>query len=151
MSVRIKQVGPEDLPLYANVSIAYEVTSVYRVETVAPGLGGLVLKEEQVTPYIKDYDAQVQGDDRPDKWARQFDLSQWGFYMAMEGARSVGGAAVVLNTPEVHMLENRSDLAVMWDIRVQPEQRGKGIGRRLFQHAAEWAGAKGCTQLKVEI
>jgi GNAT superfamily N-acetyltransferase len=48
------------------------------------------------------------------------------------------------------MLENRSDLAVLWDLRVQPEQRRKGIGRRLFQQAAEWARVQGCTQLKIE-
>ena len=150
MSVKIQQVGPESLPLYASVSIAYEVTSVYKVESVDSGLGGLVLEEQGVTPYIKDYDAQAQGDDRPEGWANQFAPSNWGFYLAMDREQAVGGAAVVLNTPEVHMLENRSDLAVLWDIRVQPEQRGKGIGWQLFQHAAAWAREQGCTQLKIE-
>jgi len=150
MSVKIQQISPGDLTLYASVSIAFEVRSVYRVETREQGLGGLLLVEELVDPYIKDYDAQAEGNDRPNQWSQQFDLSQWGFFMAMDGERAAGGAAVVMNSPEVHMLENRSDLAVLWDMRVQPEQRGKGIGRRLFQHAAEWARAKGCTQLKIE-
>ena len=156
MSVKIQQVGPETLPLYASVSIAYEVMSIYRVEAVEGELSGLVLTEESVSPYIKDYDAQAQGDDRPDEWARpqgwanQFDLSQWGFFMAMDGERAVGGAAVVLHSPEVHMLENRTDLAVLWDIRVQLDQREKGIGRQLFQRAAAWSREQGCTQLKIE-
>ena len=150
MSVKIQQITPGGLPLYATVSIAYEVTSVYRVESIADGLGGLVFIEEQVAPYFKDYDAQAQGDDRPDRWVHQFDLSKWGFFMAMDGERAAGGAAVVLNSPEVHMLENRSDLAVLWDLRVQPEQRRKGIGRWLFQQAVEWARVQGCTQLKIE-
>ena len=150
MSVKIQQITPGSLPLYATVSIAYEVTSVYRVESIADGLGGLVLIEEQVAPYFKDYDAQSEDDDRPEGWSRRFDLNQWGFFLAMDGENAVGGAAVVLNSPEVHMLENRSDLAVLWDIRVQPEQRRKGFGRRLFQRAAEWARVQGCTQLKIE-
>ena len=145
MSVKIQQISPGDLTLYASVSIAFEARSVYRVETREQGLGGLLLVEELVDPYIKDYDAQAEGNDRPNQWAQQFDLRQWGFLMAMDGERAAGGAAVVMNSPEVHMLENRSDLAVLWDMRVQPEQRGKGIGRRLFQHAAEWARVKGCT------
>lgn len=156
MSVKIQQVGPEDLPLYASVSIAYEVMSIYRVESVEGELSGLVLTEEPVSPYIKDYDAQAEGDDRPQGWgrpqgwARQFDLSKWGFFLAMDGERAAGGAAVVLNSPEVQMLENRTDLAVLWDIRVQPDQREKGIGRQLFQRAAAWSRAQGCTQLKIE-
>lgn len=156
MSVKIQQVEPETLPLYASVSIAYEVMSIYRVEALEGDPSGLVLTEESVSPYIKDYDAQAQGDDRPDKWAHpqgwanQFDLSQWGFFMAMDGERAAGGAAVVLHSPEVHMLENRTDLAVLWDIRVQPDQREKGIGRQLFQRAAAWSREQGCTQLKIE-
>jgi GNAT superfamily N-acetyltransferase len=150
MSLIIQQVGPEALGRYASVSIAFEVHSVYRVEAIEQGLGGLVLVEEQVKTVLKDYDGQAQDEDRPEGWARQFDLSRWGFFLAVEGEQVLGGAAVVVNSPEVHMLENRSDLAVLWDIRVQPEQRKKGIGTALFQQAADWARGQGCTQLKIE-
>lgn len=150
MKVKIQQISPDDLSLYASVSIAYEVRSVYRVEAIDDGLGGLALKEQRVSPYLKDYDTQTDGDDRPTGWSRQFDLSHWGFFLAMDEERAAGGAAVVLNSPEVHMLENRSDLAVLWDIRVQPEYRGHGVGRKLFQQAVQWAKEQGCTQLKIE-
>ena len=62
----------------------------------------------------------------------------------------LGGAVVAWNTPGVNMLEERDDLAVLWDLRVHPEHRRKGIGAQLFRHAAAWARAKGCRQLKVE-
>jgi GNAT superfamily N-acetyltransferase len=150
MSIKIQQISPGDLPLYASVSIAYQVTSIYRVEAIDDGLGGLALIEERVSPYLKDYDAQTEGNDRPEGWSRQFDLSNWGFFMAMDEQRAAGGAAVVLNSPEVHMLENRSDLAVLWDIRVQPEYREHGVGQKLFQQAVLWAREQGCTQLKIE-
>ena len=48
------------------------------------------------------------------------------------------------------MLENRSDLAVVWDIRVSPDLRGRGIGAALFDSAEKWAETQGCRQLKVE-
>jgi GNAT superfamily N-acetyltransferase len=48
------------------------------------------------------------------------------------------------------MLEARTDLAVLWDLRVAPERRGEGIGRRLFVRAVEWARGRDCKQLKIE-
>lgn len=44
----------------------------------------------------------------------------------------------------------RSDLAVLWDIRVHPDHKRSGVGRALFQHAARWAKAQGCGQLGLE-
>lgn len=48
------------------------------------------------------------------------------------------------------MLEGRSDLVVLWDLRVAPEVRGQGIGSQLFRAAEAWAAARGCVELKVE-
>jgi GNAT superfamily N-acetyltransferase len=41
-------------------------------------------------------------------------------------------------------------LAVLWDIRVQPERRGRGVGKALFYASVDWACRRGCRQLKVE-
>ncbi len=57
---------------------------------------------------------------------------------------------MAFNTSGVYMLEGRHDLSVLWDIRVQPELRGRGIGHALFMQAAEWSRARGCTQMKIE-
>jgi ribosomal protein S18 acetylase RimI-like enzyme len=48
------------------------------------------------------------------------------------------------------MLEDRSDLAVLWDIRVAPAFRGRGVGRALFEAAETRALTRGCRELKVE-
>ena len=48
------------------------------------------------------------------------------------------------------MLAGRDDLAALWDLRVHPDHRRRGVGRRLFDRAAAWARAKGCRQLRVE-
>ena len=68
----------------------------------------------------------------------------------MDANVPVGAVAVAFDTPGVHMLEERSDLAVLWDIRVAPEAQGRGVGRRLFEYAVEWARAHGGTQMKIE-
>ena len=48
------------------------------------------------------------------------------------------------------MLEGRDDFAVLWDIRVQSDRRGRGVGTALFQRAVSWARERRCRQLKLE-
>ncbi len=117
------------------------------------GLGGFRLYEEKVdSPYLKNYDAGGC-DGNPETlldWPRLFDLSNWGIFLAVEDERPVGGAAVVIHSAGVNLLENRQDLAMLWDIRIHPENRRRGIGKQLFRHAAGWAREQGCRQLKIE-
>lgn len=151
MESQIRQIGPEELARYALVPIRFWVHSLLRVEPIDGGLGGLRLVEEPVRPpYLKDYDAQSGGEESPAHWATQFDVRRWGFILAEDGARPVGAAAVAFDSPGVHMLEDRPDLAVLWDIRVHPSWRGHGIGTRLLHSAAAWARAQGARQLKIE-
>ena len=44
----------------------------------------------------------------------------------------------------------RSDVAVMWDVRVAPDARGRGVGAALFGAAAAWAAARGARLLMAE-
>jgi len=130
------------------VPISFTVDREY---DVAPnqGSGRFVLSERLVqTPYAKDYD-RIPGEG-PSQWARRFDISRWGFIRAQSGGRLVGGAVLAFDTGDVAMLEGRRDLAVLWDIRVSPDVRGKGIGSRLVRSSEAWAISKGCRQLKVE-
>jgi GNAT superfamily N-acetyltransferase len=148
MTLKILEVEANLLPQYATIPIAFRVESIFQVELVGQGLGGIQLREAKVSPYIKDYDALPDGG--PLEWPRQFDIRNWGILMAEEAGKYVGGAAVAFNTNGVNMLERRSDLAVLWDIRVRPERRGRGIGKALFHASADWARPRGCRQLKVE-
>jgi ribosomal protein S18 acetylase RimI-like enzyme len=111
--------------------------------------GRFVLSERLVgTPYVKDYDG-IPGEG-PSQWARRFDISRWGFIRAQAGGRLVGGAVLAFDTGDVAMLEGRRDLAVLWDIRVSPEVRGRGIGCSIVRSSEAWAISRGCRQLKVE-
>jgi GNAT superfamily N-acetyltransferase len=146
--IEIKQVDSEGLNRYQTVSIGFKVKSTLRVEPLELGLAGIQLKEEpEPTPYYRDYDI----DEHPVDWSAQFDLRNWSFFLAEEGEQQpLGAAALAWNTPGVHMLEGRTDLAVLWDIRVRADARGRGVGALLFQAAEDQARTRGCTQLKVE-
>ena len=147
MSITIVEQPVDTLRNYGEVPIAFTVKSIYRVDANVPGRFHWKLTEERVeSPYVKDYDA---GGERPLRWRRR-DLSNWVILAALREGGRVGGAVVAWNTPGVDMLEGREDLAVLWDLRVHPDQRRQGIGQRLFDFAAAWARAKGCRQLKIE-
>jgi GNAT superfamily N-acetyltransferase len=151
MNIEIRETGIQDLPLegYSRIPVSFEVRSILRVEVIKKGLGGFRLREEAIPiPYIKNYDAHPDGP--PEAWGRQFDLANWGFLMAWDGAQYVGAAAVAHKTPVVSMLEARPDLAVLWDIRVHPHHRRQGVGGRLLQSAAAWAQQRGCRMMKIE-
>ena len=133
----------------ARIPIAFNVESVFDVTPRDGGLGGLVLSERRVdVPYVKNYDA-FEGE-HPSQWAARFDVSNWGLIAARSGGVRVGGAVIAYDTQGVNMLEGRADLAVLWDIRVAPEARGRGAGFGLFRAVEAWASARGCELLKIE-
>lgn len=149
MPIEIIEVGIGSLKEYAQVSIAFEVHSMYQVLELEGGLQGLQLKKKDVSPpYIKDFDSIPR--EGPLSWPKQFDLKGAGIFLAQGEGNIRGAAAVFLHNPKIRMLEGRKDLAVLWDIRVDNGFRGLGIGSSLFLYAAHWAKVKGCTLLKVE-
>jgi GNAT superfamily N-acetyltransferase len=147
--VEVVVLGVEALGDYARVPIAFEVARVLELDERAGGLGGFALHERTLeTPWIKDYDA-CPGD-HPTAWGQRFDLSRWEVFGARRSGRLVGGATVAWSTPGVWMLEGRTDLAVLWDLRVAPDARGHGVGTALFEAVERWATARGCRELAVE-
>jgi GNAT superfamily N-acetyltransferase len=131
------------------VPISFTVDRVCDVLPSTPGLGGFILVERPIeAPYEKNYDG-IDGEG-PTHWASRFDVSNWGFVRAQSNGRLIGGAVIACRAANVAMLEGRSDLAVLWDIRVSPDVRGRGVGSALFRAAETWAVARGCRQLKVE-
>lgn len=134
------EVGLRDLTDYATVPIAFTVRSRLDL-AVLP-----VLREIAVAPWVKDYDAL----ESPPQWPLQFDVRRWLFLSAWQKGVRVGGAVVAFDTQGVDMLEGRSDLGVLWDIRVAPAARGQGVGRALFEAAREACHRRGVVELKVE-
>jgi len=145
----IVEQSAEDLADYGSISIAFEVQTILDVQVIDQGLGGFAMSEQKMdAPYVKDYDG-IKGEG-PTRWAKQWDISNWGIISAfLEGSR-VGGCVVAYDTPGVEKLEGRKDIAALWDLRVRPDYRGSGIGSRLFQSAVTWSRKRNCRLLKVE-
>ena len=151
MSIEMRQesVTPGALDEHGRISIAFMVDRILEVTLADGGMGGISLTETRVAdPYAKDYDTGTGGS--PARWAERFDVSNWGLIGARQDGTRVGGAVLAFRTPDLYMLGGRDDIAVLWDIRVAPEQRGAGVGSALFRAAEDWAGARGCGWLKIE-
>jgi len=132
---------------YAQIRMAFEVRQILDVAVLNEGFGGFTLSERKLqAPYLRDYDSI----ESPLQWQRSFDMSNWGFFVARSEGVRLGGAVVAFGTEGLIMLEDRKDLAVLWDIRVATQARRKGVGAALFRAAERWAIAKGCQRLKVE-
>jgi GNAT superfamily N-acetyltransferase len=170
MRIEVTEEPLASLAEYARIRTAFEVRRVLDVTEpasslkstslaeftarVASGLGaavfgGLLLTERTLdAPYIKNYD-DMEGD-APLEWASRFDLSSWGLLFARVDGACVGGATIAFDTPDLHQLEDRRDVAVLWDIRVAPEMRGQGVGDALFRAVVDWAVKRSCTLLVIE-
>lgn len=144
---QIREKPIAEIGILGGVSIAFKVCSVFMVS--GDSRTGYTLVEKQVeTPYPKNYDA-IPGNSLVE-WAAHFDLGNWGLLLAEEDGLAAGSALIAFDTEGVDMLEGRRDLAVLWDLRVAPKLRGKGVGSALFTAAKQWAADRGCTELKVE-
>ena len=137
----------ETLHSYGDVSIAFLVDSIFEITLSNPNIFDLN-ECRLLHPYKKDYDA-IPGNS-PSNWHGCFDLTNWGFIVARENGKRVGGAAIAYKTDNVNLLEGRSDLALLWDLRVSPAHRGKGLGLKIFRAVEAWSIAHHCTELKVE-
>ena len=140
-------VNKHTLEKYSQIPISYEVKTVLIVDLINDGLKGIVFQKKEVAqPYIKNYDEQG----RPLNWLEKFNTKNWRLFLAYMDKKLVGGLTMAYQTPGVHMLEGRDDLAVVWDIRVLTKYRHQGVGTALFQKAITWSKEKRCQQLKVE-
>ena len=134
----------ETLQAYGVVPMTFEVSSVLRVEPVDGGLGGVRFVEEPVVPYTKSWD------EAPETWATRWDTSGWAVLAAYVGDARVGGAVVATHTGDMWFLRRRTDTVALWDLRVDAESRGRGVGHALFGRAVEWARERGFRRLMIE-
>ena len=142
----IKEMDKTCFPLYDQVSMNVDVRSEYRVTRIDNGLGGLVFEEENVAPYVKDlskYEKAVE-------YEEMFDISSWRFYMAFDGDIPVGAMTIAGATEGMNMLGGRTDVCVLWDIRVADGYKHKGIGQRLLYQGIAGAKADGYRLMIIE-
>lgn len=85
------------------------------MEKINNGLGGLLIHQVLVAPYIKDlsqYEITTE-------YETHFDITHWQFFMAFDGDVPVGGITLASRTENVEILEGLDDLCVLWDICIE--------------------------------
>lgn len=131
---------------YDQIPMLVRVTHELHLEKPDNGLGGLLLREVPVSPYTKDLSQYEIASD----YEKEFDISNWKFFMAFDGDIPVGGITLASRTENVQMLDGRNDLCVLWDIRVHDAYKRQGIGKKLFDLGVQWAVETGLSQMKIE-
>lgn len=144
--ITYKEVDKSYFELYDTVSMNVDVQSEYKVERINSGLGGFTFKEIQVSPYIKDLSKY----ERAVNYEKDFDVTNWRFYMAFSGDVPVGAMTIAGKTEGLHMLSGRTDACVLWDIRVADAYKHNGIGQELLKMGIAGAKSDGYRQIIIE-
>ena len=152
MDVTLVDESPPCLRDYATVTSALVVSERVDVALLEGGIcGGRIRGRAVERPFVKDYDALAG--QHPEQWGRRWDLtSGWWFGGAFVGKKRVGGVAVALDVRQVEGSGVAGDegVALLWDVRVSPEFRRQGVGRKLIELAEERARCRGVRRMRVE-
>lgn len=144
--IHYKEVDKAFFELYDKVAMNVDVRSEYKVERIDNGLGGFIIQETQVKPYIKDLSKY----ERATEYENEFDITNWRFYMAFDGDTPVGAMTVAGKTEGLNMLSGRNDACVLWDIRVADAYKHNGIGQKLLDMGINGAKNDGYCQMIIE-
>lgn len=133
--IRIVREGVERLTEYESVPIAFEVRS--KLSLPALKIGRFV--EDPVEPFVKNYDDSEA--DRPTSLPERLGVDSLAVISAYKNDDRVGGA--ILYFPS-------EDEAQLIDLRVHPEARRGGLGRRIVQSALAEVSHRGIPTLEIE-
>lgn len=134
------------LEIYKTIPITFEVRSEYLFDDGTKIGKNIIRFKVNIDPFIKNYD-EIED---PERWVERWDISNWGIILAYHSNILVGGAIIAWKTNGVQILEKRDDLAVLWDIRIHPDYRKRGVGSKLFKYVLNWAKKRNCRDLKIE-
>lgn len=131
---------------YDRIPMLVHVKSIFRLEKIENGLGGILLKETIVNEITKNLGVYEEAT----KYADKFDITNWAFFMAFDKEIPIGAVTIASKTKDVQMLDDRDDICVLWDIRVDDRYKQQGVGTKLFNMAVGWSRKNGFKQLKIE-
>ena len=96
--ITYKQVDETYFKLYDEVPMVVHVKTVLVPKHVDNGLGGIIFQEINVEPYVRNIAYDAASD-----FSKEFDISNWAFFMAFDGDKPVGAVTAASKTKEIRM------------------------------------------------
>src|ERR1051325_3968625 len=104
VQIEIADDGADALAAYASIPIGYQIVEVLDLSSPSDSDSLLPYNARTLdSPVLKDYDAQPGN--HPLDWPSRFDVRDWGVLAARSRGLRVGGAIIVMRSPDVEMLE----------------------------------------------
>jgi GNAT superfamily N-acetyltransferase len=148
MHLEISALSESQLAEYATVPISFVVTHRMTADAQEVDAPSRLRMTAIPEPFEKNYDAFPGMS--PLDWPSRYRIHDWGILAARCDGVLIGGAAVAPAVEVGMKEEQRTDTAVLWDLRVAPAARGRQIGTALFHAAERWAVRAGYTFLLAE-
>ena len=147
MRIDVRRENHHSLAAYVTIPIAFDVREVVDVSALRAGASQIATRPLSA-PYVKDYDAIPLND--PVSWTARYAVHRWIVLVAYIQKQPVGGAVLVTDPQDVTRLGGQPPAALLWDVRIHPDWRHRGIGRVLLDAADDAARAAGCPSIHVE-
>jgi ribosomal protein S18 acetylase RimI-like enzyme len=132
---------------YAAVPADRLVDSRLRLDLLLPGSPTQTLVADPIThtyTHSEDAHSELQA------WTERDDLERLTLLCAFEDERCVGGTILALHPEGSWFFPQEVGLAVLWDLRVHPDYRRRGIASALLRKTIEVARRRNCTRLGIE-
>ena len=92
--ITYKQVDESYFGQYDRIPMIVRVKSIYQLEKINNGLGGILLVETPVEEYNKDLGAYTEATTYTD----EFDITNWAFFMAFLNETPIGAITIASRT-----------------------------------------------------
>ena len=145
MQIAVHEATMAAMEAYARVSTAFRVERRLALAADPSAPSGVSFAEDfVVSPFVKDYD--VLPGNHPTEWARRLDTARWRVFAAFVGNAQAGGAILILPNHNAGVQIE----AELWDLRVSPAWRRRGVARALWATVEAAARAADARALKIE-
>lgn len=85
-----KEILIAELTEYDKIPFGYTANKEYKLKKLNNGLGGILLELTAVSEYTKEFGAKSS------RWMEMFDLTNWRFYVALDGMNYIGDVLLLL-------------------------------------------------------
>lgn len=145
MVIEVRNETASSLPEYDLLSANISVTHVYEVLERPEEPPTLLLKPLPKPAWLH-YDQLSRP---PSLWPTLWDTDGWRFIGIFADGQRAGCATIACGAKQLALRDGRSDVALLWDMRVAPQYRRRGLGTVLLRAVVSALKHEEVTKLKI--